>query len=173
MTTTTILFALAGLVACALYWVWLRALCIQAGEIAGATDEVQVAAFRVDYRCKAGVHPVDTIEDPRIAGAAILIALAEVEGRTDPLEQQSILREARRLFATDAEETDAIVAVAAWIVAQCGGAQGAMGRLPHRLRALAQDKTSPELQRLADMVTEQGEIAAAPKSAGLRPVGAA
>ena len=107
-----------------------------ADELVIAAQDVRHAARRFGFRQRANVHPVETIEDPRLAIGAIATAFLELDDlptRDQRVALQHALRDRHNLSRDDAEE---ITVLGHWFVSECGGADTAVPRLARKLYKL-------------------------------------
>jgi hypothetical protein len=126
--------ALLGLIGAAYFWASrVRNAGYMAQDLADMAGDVMGAARRIGFRGRANVHPVESIDDPAIAIAALGTAFMELGGL--PTQEQrdalsaALQRHARR-SATDAEEE---MILGRWLVSECKGAEAAIARLARRL----------------------------------------
>lgn len=140
-----LLGALAVLGAIAI-WVWrIRMAAEAAREVAGVADDMRAALRRFGMRRRAGQHPSDVVDDPRLAAAGILAALARMDGDITDRQRNAIEVEARAVFRVDAAEAQDIAAYGRWLSSQSANADDAVWRLSRRFQALASNDTYDDL----------------------------
>ena len=71
--------ALGALIAIYFFFVRARNVGHMAGDLVDTAQDVRLAARRFGFRRKTNVHPVETIEDPRLAVGAIATAFVELD----------------------------------------------------------------------------------------------
>ncbi|WP_316013013.1 TerB family tellurite resistance protein [Roseobacter sp. HKCCA0434] len=148
-----ILILLIGAISAAGIWYWRFQRARDVGtDLLDAANDVRLAARRLGFRRRTNVHPVKTVEDPRLAATGILVALAELDGALSQSEITAIRRETARVFGADLAEADELLTVGRWIVAQCNGAEMAVRRLSRRLAKLSGPEVLPDLEQMADTV---------------------
>ncbi|MDH5797344.1 MAG: hypothetical protein OEZ19_02175 [Paracoccaceae bacterium] len=94
------------------------------------------AARRFNFRRKANTHPIDCIDDSKIAVGALAVAFLELGGLPtveDKATMKVALRSGLRVSEDDAEELSVL---GSWMIQQCKGADAAFTRLARRLRKL-------------------------------------
>jgi len=130
-------------------WYWRMK---QAGEIvsdlSNAAQDVRNAARRFGFRRKTNVHPVDSLDDARIAAMGVVLAVASSDGDLTASELAAAQSEAARTFGIDGAEASEMVALARWTVGQCGNNDNAVYRLSRRTRALAGPEAQDDLERM-------------------------
>ncbi len=122
------------------------------GDIAGAAQDVRNAARRFGFRRKTNVHPVDSLDDARVAAVGAVLAVAASDGDLTAGELDAARDEAMATFGIDAAEATEMVALARWTVGQCGNTDNAVYRLTRRTRALAGTEVRDDLERMARTV---------------------
>ena len=109
---------------------------------------MRLAARRFGFKQKANVHPIDTVEDPRLAAAGIVAATAQMDGLWDKSIASAMVRQAQSVFDVDLNEAEEIVVFARWIAEQGGTLHESVRRLARRLKKLV----GPDLGALKDTV---------------------
>jgi len=79
------------------------------------------------------VHPVDAINDPRIAIAAIGSGFLELDGFPTAEKHEALIRGGREAFRINHKSAEEMVILGRWIVSQCNGPEQAIPRLTKRL----------------------------------------
>ncbi|WP_299872939.1 hypothetical protein [uncultured Sulfitobacter sp.] len=127
-----ILTALAGAV-----WWWVRQNPREAIHTAqDVATTLKNAPRRLAFRRQTNAHPVEGIDDPRIAICAIAQSFLELD-TLPTIEQRDrlhmLLRSKLRCTEAEAEEMEVL---GRWLVTQCNGAREAVPRLGRRLRKI-------------------------------------
>lgn len=118
-------------------WWWVRANPREAiGTAADLATTVRNAPRRLAFRKQTNAHPVEGIDDPRIAITAIAQAFIELD--TLPTKEQRDLLAYAMSGELDctAEEVTEIEVLGRWLVTQCQGAELAVPRLARRLKKI-------------------------------------
>jgi uncharacterized tellurite resistance protein B-like protein len=87
-----------------------------ARELVETAGEVQGFFRRRDWRKKLAKDPLQFIDDPRAAAAAIMTALAQADGAISEAEQAVIVREMCETFGAGASAAEELLAHARWAV---------------------------------------------------------
>lgn len=139
-----ILAALGGAV-----WWWVRNNPREAIHTAqDVATTIKNAPRKLAFRRQTNAHPVEGIDDPRIAICAIAQAFLELD-TLPTLEQRKQLHMLLRskLRCSD-EEADEMEILGRWLLTQCNGARQAVPRLARRLKKLDDGTAWDTLQDL-------------------------
>ncbi len=104
-----------------------------AGELIEAANDVRLAARRFGFRRKANVHPVDAIDDPRIAISAIGSGFLELDGFPTAEKHEALIRGVREAFRINHSSAEEMIVLGRWIVTQCNGPDQSVPRLTKHL----------------------------------------
>lgn len=118
------------------YMIRARNAAYAARELADMATDVLGAARRFAFRRKAEMHPVESIEDPRLAAAALSVAFFELSQLPSSEERTALQHAISRHLARDFKESEDMMVLGHWLVAQCGTPQAAIARLARRLSRL-------------------------------------
>ncbi len=162
-----VLLAILALAGAALFWMnRARNAAHVASEVADMAETVLGAARRFGFRRKADRHPVDSIEDKKVAIGGLATAFMELSGLPTTEEKKALvvgLQSSLDLSHADAEE---MTILGHWFVNCCNGPQPAVARLARQVNRLAGAEgltTSMEvIQRIAEagggvLSPQQGE----------------
>jgi hypothetical protein len=108
-----------------------------ASDVVDMAETVLGAARRFGFRRKADRHPVESIEDPKVAVGGLATAFLELSGLPTTEEKKALivgLQSTLDLNHSDAEE---MTILGHWFVNSSGGAQPAVARLAKRVNRLA------------------------------------
>lgn len=128
------LLAMAGVV-----YFWMRRArnaADMAGEVADMAGDVISAARRFGFRRKANIHPVEALEDPRLAIAGAGVAFLEIGALPTEEQYKALARSFAAQFAATGAEADEALIMGRWLSQQSGGGATAFSRLLKRLRSL-------------------------------------
>ena len=107
-----------------------------ATEMMDVGRDVASAARRFGFRRRYNQHPVDSVEEPNLAIAALataFIALDDLPTADDRKRLDIALRKHLDLDASGAQEIEVL---GQWLVSECSGAEPAVPRLAKRLNRL-------------------------------------
>lgn len=155
-----ILLALVGL-ATAAYFLIVRARtgAQVATELLDVAQDVRSAARRFGFRRRTNQHPVDGIDDPKLAIAGLATAFLELDDLPTADQRAALDLSLRKNLDIDAPTAQEIEVLGRWFVESCNGPVAAFPRLSKRLRTIDGGASFPTL------MTVLGEITAASQSA--------
>ena len=132
-------FILAILGAIAAGYIWYlrtRTAASVAQDLAGAASDVLNAARRFGFRRRANVHPVESIDDPNLAIAALGSAFLELDDLPTAEQRAALLRALQSHTYQDLSGAEESLILGRWLVGECNGAEPAVTRLARRLAKL-------------------------------------
>lgn len=131
------LVALLGIIAAAYFWAQrARNARDMVGDVADMANDVRLAARRFGFSRKMNVHPVESIEDPRLAIASIAAAFIELDDLPTAEQRKLLLVQLRAKLRADADEAQEMEILGRWFMTECGGAEPAIARLSRKLYKL-------------------------------------
>lgn len=107
------------------------------------------------WRKKANANPLDLIEDPREAAAAMMVAAAQYDGSLSAREEAAIMAEMRYHFEADEKTARDLLARGRWLAKDASD----LGQTFHRASAAVRKRCTPK--ELNDLVTMLREVAKA------------
>lgn len=136
-------------------------------ELLDVANDVRLAARRFGFRRRSNQHVADTIEDPKVAVAALAVCFLELEDYPSAEQKAALvsaLRENLRVSHTDAEE---LLILGRWIMGECNGASAAISRLSRKLHKLSGQTHFDPLMRSIQTLARfgNGSLSGAQKSA--------
>ena len=150
-----ILIGLAAIVGAIVFWVIRARMAADATrELVGAADDVRAAVRRFGFRKSAGRHPADLVEDPRLAAAGMLVAIAKMDGDLTQAQKQKVALECRASFRVDQKEAEEIAAYGRWLADQSSDPEDALRRLAARVLVLAPEEARRDLIGMLERVAE-------------------
>ena len=153
-----ILAGLIGIVAAAAYWIFrMRAAAEMTHELMGVASDVVSAAKRFAYKKRRNEHPVDSIDTPELALAALGAGFLEL-GSLPTREQRTAmikgLAQSGHMTLNEAEE---ITVLARWIVTEAGGPRDNMERLAKRLKSMSGADRFPQMIEMFQSIAQAGD----------------
>lgn len=134
-----ILLAILGL-ATAAYFLVMRARrgAEMASELMDVADDIRAAARRFGFQRRYDQHPVDNIEDPRVAVSGLANAFLNLDDLPTADARAVMNVQLRKHLDLDATAAQEIEILGQWLVTECGSAQQAIPRMSKRLNRLDQ-----------------------------------
>ncbi len=131
------LIALIGIIGAAYYWTnRARNARDMAGEVMDMANDVRLAARRFGFKRQTNLHPVESIEDPRLAIAAIATSFLELDDLPTAEDRKLLTVQLRSKLRADADEAQEMEVLGRWFMTECGGAEPAIARLSRKLYKL-------------------------------------
>jgi len=131
------LIALVGIIGAVYYWTnRARNARDVAGEVMDMANDVRLAARRFGFKRQSNLHPVESIEDPRLAIASIATCFIELDGLPTEEDRKRLTIQLRSRLRADADEAQEMEVLGRWFMTECGGADPAISRLSRKLYKL-------------------------------------
>lgn len=123
------LTAIAGAV-----WWWVRSNPREAVDTAAdIVTTVRNAPRRLAFRRQTQGHPVDGIDDIRVAIGTIAQAFIELDEMPTKEQREKHYLAMRKTFSCSEEQANEIISLSRWLIDQCKGPQPAISRTARRL----------------------------------------
>ncbi len=130
----------------ALWW-WARQNPRDAIDMAAdAATTVRNAPRRLAFRKQTNAHPVEGIDDPRIAICAIAQAFIELDDLPTKDQRDRLYVQLRSKLRCSEEEAQEMEVLGRWLQGQCQNPEAAITRLARRLRKIDGDASWDLLQ---------------------------
>lgn len=161
-------FLVVFAIACFLvaYWLWRTSASRVVVRRGSERDVDALAALRrVGYRHASGRHPVDGVDDPRLAAAAMMAAIAQLDGALSQAQMNALRVECRAAFRVDQRQADDIAVAGRWLSEQSADHDDAMRRLATIVRERAGAEAHGDLLRMLERVASVASGAPSEKQA--------
>lgn len=131
------IFVILGVISAIAVWYWRLSMAREAArEIGNMAGDLINAPRRLGFRRRANAHPVEGVEDPRLAIAAISLAFLELGGLPSREDQQALSQSLSRQLGLSRDDADEMLILGRWLIGECQGPQPAITRLTKRLAKL-------------------------------------
>ncbi|MEM7320452.1 MAG: hypothetical protein AAF408_15715 [Pseudomonadota bacterium] len=163
-----ILLAALGLLAAAAFWYFrIRNVAHTAQDLLEAANDVRLAARRFGFRRNADIHPVEAIEDPRIALAALGAGFLELDDFPTAEQRDALVSALRENLNVKHDDAEELLILGRWLVGECNGPQQAIPRLTRRLYKLSGQQDFEAVMALVKFVARfgTGDLSAKQKAA--------
>lgn len=118
-------------------WWWVRNNPRDALHVADdVVTTVRNAPRKIAFRRQTKEHPVEGIDDPRIAVCGIAQAFIELDDLPTKDQRQRLHVLLRSKLRADADEAEEMEVLGRWLITQCDGATPAVSRLGRRLHKI-------------------------------------
>lgn len=146
-------------------WWWARN---NPGDVLSVADDavttVRNAPRKLAFRRQTKEHPVEGIDDPRIAVCGIAQAFIELDDLPTKEQRDKLHLDLRSKLRVSEEEAEELETLGRWLVAQCNGAEAAVSRLARRLYKIDGAASWDQLQDIL-MDLAQDDLSASQVSA--------
>lgn len=148
-----IVLGLIALVGAAYFWsMRARNAAQMTQELGDVASDVLSAARRFGFRRKYEQHPVDSLEDPKVAIAGIGLAFLEIGGLPSTEQHQTLARSLQSHLDLSHKDAEESLVLGRWLMTESGGPSSGLTRLTRRLRKLdAQGGFGPLMSVLGDI----------------------
>ena len=148
-----VVIALIGIVIGGYFWMQrARTAADAARELTGVAQDVMLAARRFGFRRKANVHPVEALEDPDVAIAAMGIAFLELGGLPSSEQHDRLVASLQSSLGQSVNRAEEALILGRWLVGECGGPQPGLSRMARRLYKMrGADSFQPLMAVLRDV----------------------
>lgn len=137
-----------------------------ATDIADMAGDVLSAARRFGFRRKADIHPVEALEEPKLAIAGAGIAFLEIGALPSTEQHQALTSALARHLSMNLPDAEEALIMGRWLSQQSGGGASAFTRLLKRLyRLQGADAFGPLMAVLGDAASAAGNLTALQKDA--------
>jgi hypothetical protein len=153
-----LLIAIIG-IAAAVYFFLNRArnAALMAGDLVDVAKDVQLAARRFGFRRQTNMHPVENIEDPKLATTALAMAFQELDGLPTREQRDQLTMQLQTQLGMDHAAAKEAVILGGWLVSQCGGTDAALSRLCRKVYKLGgTEALQPLMEIIKGSLPESG-----------------
>lgn len=141
-----ILIAILAAIGGAIWW-WARANPRDALSVADdAITIARNAPRKIAFRRQTKEHPVEGIDDTRLAIATIALAFLHLDDLPTRDDLQRLTLVLRKSFRLSAEDAEGMEVLGKWLQTQCGGASETISRVGRRLYKFDGSKSWDALQ---------------------------
>lgn len=137
------------------------------GRMADAPDDVRQAARHLGYHRRARRHPVDSIDAPPVAIAALGVAFLQLDAPLAPDRTAALGNTLQRELALPPDNAEALISLGHWLVSECGGTEPAVTRLALRLYESGGAGTFEPLMRVIKATAEASSGLSPPQAGAL------
>lgn len=131
------IFVILGVISAIGVWYWRLTMAREAArEIGNIAGDLINAPRRLGFRRRANAHPVEGVDDPKLAIAAISLAFLELDGLPAREDQQALAASLSRHLSLRRDDADEMLILSRWLIGECQGPQPAITRLTKRLGKL-------------------------------------
>lgn len=126
-------------------------------ELADVASDVMAAARRFGFRRRLNLHPVESIDEPNLAIAALAVAYLELDGLPTAEARMALLHSMQSHTWQNLTQAEESLILGRWLVNESQGPQMAVQRLARRLVKLdRKDSFEPLMAVLKDISAANG-----------------
>lgn len=133
-----------------------------AQEVLGTADDVLTTVInaprRIRFRRQTNQHPVEGVDDPRLAVAALASAFIELDDLPTAEQRKALIVQLRTVLRADAVEAEEMAVLGRWLVGQCNGPAEAVTRLGRRLHKLDKGASIEDLTAILSGITGENGL---------------
>lgn len=153
------ILAILGLVVAAGVWAWRIRMARQAlDDVSMMAGDVIAAARRLGFRRRTNIHPVESVDEPELAIAAIGLAFLDLAAMPTAEQLAGLKDSLSRHLGVSEVKAEELMIVGRWLVGECKGADSAVSRLTRRLYRLDQQAFTGLLAVLNDVGQSGGGL---------------
>lgn len=142
-------------------WFWVRNNPRDAFHVAqDAATVLKNAPRKLAFRKQTNAHPVEGIDDPRIAICAIAQSFIELDNLPTQEQRQRLHVNLRAKLRCSEDEAEEMEVLGRWLMTQCKGPEQAITRLGRRLFKIDGDASWGTLQEVLGALVE-GDLSSA------------
>jgi hypothetical protein len=107
-----------------------------ATDVVDMANDVRLAARRFGFKRRTNLHPVEAIEDSKIAIAAVAYGFLELDDLPTLDQRNAFLVHIRAQFRITDSEAEELMILGRWLVSECGGPTPAVTRISRKLNKM-------------------------------------
>lgn len=152
-----IILGLLGIIGTAIVWIMRMRAAAQASQFVwNAASNVIDAAKRFQYRPRNAENPIDAIDNPTLALAALGTAFLELDTLPTREQRDAMHQSLARIGHLTLNDAEDMSALARWIVTEAGGPRHNMDRLAKRLRIMSGADRFPDMMEMFQSIAQAG-----------------
>lgn len=151
------ILGLLGLIAAAYFWAnRARNAAHMTNELAGMASDVMAAARRFGFSRKLNLHPVESVDDPKLASAACGLAFLELDGLPSAEQHAALTRSLQSHLDLSHEKAQEALILGRWLLSESGGASPGFTRILRRLFKLQGAEALTPLMAILNETAQSG-----------------
>lgn len=128
------ILGLIGVIAAAYFWANRARNAAHIGQdLVNVAGDVMSAARRLGFRRRADVHPVESVDDTKLATGALALAFLELGSLPTAEDHESLIRSMQSHLDLGVKDAEEMLILGRWLVNECNGPMPAVTRLSKRL----------------------------------------
>ena len=107
-----------------------------ATEMLDMASDVRAAARRFGFKRRTNLHPVESIDDPKLAVSAIALAFLELNDLPTQDQRNAMIVQTQSTLGVSKSDADELMVLGRWLMNECGGADAAISRISRKLQRI-------------------------------------
>mgnify|MGYP007010885692 CR=1 FL=1 len=107
-----------------------------ATEMLDMASDVRAAARRFGFKRRTNLHPVESIDDPKLAVSAIALAFLELNDLPTQDQRNAMIVQTQSTLGVSKSDADELMVLGRWLMNECGGADPAISRISRKLQRI-------------------------------------
>lgn len=104
-----------------------------ATDLLDVANDVRLAARRFGFKRRTNVHPVDDINEPKVAIASLATAFIELDDLPTQNQRDALAVQLSYQLNETPQSAEELMVLGRWLMMQCGSADAAISRVTRRL----------------------------------------
>ncbi len=132
------IIGLIGIIAAAYFWTQrARNAAEMAKTLAEVPGDIKAAARRFGFKRRTNVHPVESVDDPKLAIAGIANSFFELGALPTEEQRRMLMLQVQSVLEVTREEAEELLVLGRWLAMESGGPEAGILRLSRRLNRIA------------------------------------
>ena len=107
-----------------------------ATEMLDMASDVRAAARRFGFKRRTNLHPVESIDDPKLAVSAIALAFLELNDLPTQDQRNAMIVQPQSTLDVSKTDAEELIVLGRWLMTECGGADAAISRISRKLQRI-------------------------------------
>lgn len=125
-------------------------------ELGDMASDVMGAARRFGFRRRHDQHPVDSLEDPKVAIAGAGLSFMEIGGLPSREQHDVLMRSLQAHLNISMKDAEEALILGRWLMNESGGPNPALTRMARRLNKLDRNGFTPLMAVMKDVAAHAG-----------------
>lgn len=132
------IIAIIGIIVAGYFWAQrARDMAEIAETVAEVPGDIKAAARRFGFKRRTNVHPVESVDDPKLAIAGIANSFFELGALPTEEQRRMLMLQVRSVLGVSYDEAEELLVLGRWLASESGGPEAGILRLSRRLNKIA------------------------------------
>jgi hypothetical protein len=163
-----ILIAILGIIGAIIFWSMRARNAAETGrELMDVANDVRLAARRFGFKRNANRHPVEDIDDAKVAIGGLAVSFLELDDYPTQEQRHALLRGLQDSLKINLDDAEELSVLGRWLMSECGSPDAAVTRLARKLSKLGgAEQITPLMEVLQTVLgASEGDMNAKQRSA--------